>query len=205
MSGTFEIKAVVREEHGKGASRRLRREQKVPAVIYGGTDKPQSLSLELRELVKALENEAFYSHVLDVKIGDNTEKAIIMDLQRHPATGVPMHIDFERVSKSTIIHKRIPLHFINEEVVAKTGANIQHVASEVEVTCSADNLPEFIEVDVAKLTAGSVIHLSELDLPEGVTLVELNKGESHDAPVVSVVSANAGADEAEEETEEASE
>jgi len=210
MSGIFEINAVVREESGKGASRRLRREQKVPGVIYGGAKnrKPQSLTLELRELAKALENEAFYSHILDVKIGDKTEQAIVMDLQRHPATGAPMHIDFERVTKSTVVHKRVQLHFLNEEAVLKTGANVQHTASEVEVTCKVGDLPEFIDVDVAKLTVGSVIHLSELELPKGVSLVELSKGASHDAPVVSVVQpATADDDEAEgeETTEETAE
>ncbi|TXR53753.1 50S ribosomal protein L25/general stress protein Ctc [Reinekea thalattae] len=200
MSTIFEINATVREELGKGASRRLRREQKVPGVIYGGAKnrKPQSLTLELKELVKALENEAFYSHVLDVKIGDKSEQAIVMDLQRHPSTGFPMHIDFERVTKSTVVHKRVPLHFINEEVITKTGATVQRSASEVEITCKVGSLPEFIEVDVAKLEVGSVLHLSELKLAKGITLVELNKGASHDAAVVSIVKPSSAAEETEE-------
>ncbi len=204
MSGIFEINAVIREELGKGASRRLRHEKKVPAVIYGGAKnrKPQSLTIELRELVKALENEAFYSHIITVNIGDKAEQAIVMDLQRHPATDTPMHIDFERVTKSTIIHKQVPLHFINEEIVTKTGAKVQHAASEVAITCKVGDLPEFIEVDVAKLKVGSIVHLSELDLPKGVVLVELNKGASHDAPVVSIVKPSAGSDEAEEDAAE---
>ena len=193
MSGIFEINAVLREESGKGASRRLRRENKVPAVIYGGAKnrKPQSLTIELRELVKALENEAFYSHVLTVNIGDKAEQAILMDVQRHPANDVPMHIDFERVTKTTVVHKRVPLHFAGEAKVAKAGGKVQHAVADVEVTCKVADLPEFIEVDVAALTIGSVIHLSELNLPKGVTLVELNKG--HDSPVVSVVKAGVGA------------
>ena len=200
----YDINAVLREESGKGASRRLRRENKVPAVIYGGAKnrKPQSLTLELRELVKALEHEAFYSHVLNVNIDGKTEQAILMDVQRHPATDFPMHIDFERVTKSTIVHKRIPLHFLNEAKVAKAGGRVMHIASEVEITCKAGDLPEFIEVDVDGLEVGSVIHLSELKLPKGVTLVELNKGADHDSPVVSIAKAGgAAADDTEEAAE----
>ena len=205
MSGIFEIGAVVREESGKGASRRLRRENKVPAVIYGGAKnrKPQSLTIELRELVKALENEAFYSHVLTVNIGDKAEQAILMDLQRHPATGTPMHVDFERVTKSTVLHKRVPLHFVGEAVVAKAGGKVLHTASDVEITCKVGDLPEFIEIDVTELEVGSTLHLSEMKLPKGVSLVELNKG--HDSTVVSVIKPGAVASAEPEEGDEASE
>jgi large subunit ribosomal protein L25 len=116
----------------------------------------------------------------------------LMDLQRHPATGFPTHADFERVTKSTIVHKRVPLHFLNEEGVIKAGGKVLHAASEVEVTCKVGDLPEFIAVDVAGLTVGTVIHLAELKLPKGVTLIELKKGADHDAPVVSIVKATGG-------------
>jgi large subunit ribosomal protein L25 len=194
MSGIFEINAVLREESGKGASRRLRHAGKIPAVIYGGAKnrKPQSLTIEVRDMIKALENEAFYSHVLTVVIGEKTEQAILMDLQRHPATGFPTHADFERVTKSSIVHKRVPLHFLNEAGVIKAGGKVLHSASEVEVTCKVGDLPEFIAVDVAGLTIGTVIHLAELQLPSGVTLVELNRGADHDAPVVSIAKATGG-------------
>ena len=194
MSGIFEINAVLREESGKGASRRLRHAGKIPAVIYGGAKnrKPQSLTIEVRDMIKALENEAFYSHVLTVVIGEKTEQAILMDLQRHPATGFPTHADFERVTKSTIVHKRVPLHFLNEAGVIKAGGKVLHSASEVEVTCKVGDLPEFIAVDVAGLTIGTVIHLAELQLPSGVTLVELNRGADHDTPVVSIAKATGG-------------
>ena len=203
MSGIFEINAEVREEAGKGASRRLRRAQKVPGVIYGGAKsrKPQSLTLKLNELLKALENEAFYSHVLNVNIDGKAEQALLMDLQRHPATDFPMHVDFERVTKSTVVHKRIPVHFLGEEKVAKAGGKVQHVQSTVDITCKVSDLPEFIEVDVAAVSIGSVLHLSELQLPKGVTLVELNKGPEHDAPVVSVTKVGGSADEGEEAAE----
>ncbi|WP_320821808.1 50S ribosomal protein L25/general stress protein Ctc [Reinekea sp.] len=200
MSGIFEINAVIRGETGKGASRRLRHAGKIPAVIYGGAKnrKPQSLTIEVRDMIKALENEAFYSHVLTVVIGEKTEQAILMDLQRHPATGFPTHADFERVTKSSIVHKRVPLHFLNEEGVIKAGGKVLHATSEVEVTCKVGDLPEFIAVDVAGLTVGSTVHLSELKLPKGITLKELSKGADHDAPVVSIAKATGGDAEAAE-------
>lgn len=192
MTDSFALNAEVRELAGKGASRRLRKEGKVPAIIYGGAKnrKPTSLTLEARELVKALNNEAFFSHVLTLTIDGKEEQAILMDLQRHPAKGHPLHADFERVTKSSVVHKRIPLHFINEDkckAVKLQGGKIQHSATDVDITCKVGDLPEFIEVDMAKIEMGTVLHLSDLALPKGVELVELNKGADHDAPVVSVV------------------
>ena len=210
MSDIFTINAEVRESAGKGASRRLRREGKVPAIIYGGAKnrKPTSLTLEARELVKALQNEAVYSHVLTIQVGDKEEQAILMDVQRHPSKGNPLHVDFERVTKNSTIHKRVPLHFINEDkckAVKLQGGKIQHNATDVDVTCKVGDLPEFIEVDMANAELGQVLHLSDLVLPKGITLVELNKGADHDAPVVSIAKpagVSDDADEGEEATEE---
>ncbi|PTY36182.1 50S ribosomal protein L25/general stress protein Ctc [Saccharospirillum sp. MSK14-1] len=203
MSDIFTLNAEVREVAGKGASRRLRREGWVPAIIYGGAKnrKPMSLTLKERELSRALKEEAFYSHVLTINIGDKSEQAILMDIQRSPAKGLPLHADFERVTKTTVVHKRVPLHFINEDkckAVKLQGGKIQHTATDVEVTCKVGDLPEFIEVDVADLELGAVLHLSDLKLPKGVTLTELNKGESHDVPVVSIAKP-AGVDSADED------
>lgn len=188
----FTLTAEVREVAGKGASRRLRREGWVPAIVYGGAKnrKPTSITLKERELSRSLKSEAFYSHVLTLKIGSKTEQAILMDIQRTPDKGLPMHADFERVTKSTKVHKRVPLHFLNEDkckAVKLQGGKIQHAASEVEVTCKVGDLPEYIELDLADAELGAVIHLSDLKLPKGVSLVELSKGAEHDAPVVSVV------------------
>ena len=207
MSDIFTLNAEVREVAGKGASRRLRREGWVPAIIYGGAKnrKPMSLTLKERELSRALKEEAFYSHVLTINIGDKSEQAILMDIQRSPAKGLPLHADFERVTKTTVVHKRVPLHFINEDkckAVKLQGGKIQHTATDVEVTCKVGDLPEFIEVDVAELELGAVLHLSDLKLPKGVSLTELNKGESHDVPVVSIAKP-AGADSADEDDAEA--
>ncbi|GGX72852.1 50S ribosomal protein L25/general stress protein Ctc [Saccharospirillum salsuginis] len=207
----FTLSAEVREVAGKGASRRLRREGKVPAIIYGGAKnrKPTSLTLEERELSRSMKSEAFYSHVLTIKIGDKEEQAILMDVQREPARGLPLHADFERVTKSTVVHKKVPLHFLNEDqckAVKLQGGKIQHSATEVDVNCKVSDLPEFIEVDMADIELGAVLHLSDLKLPKGVSLVELNKGASHDAPVVSVIKpAGKALAEGEEGEEEAAE
>ena len=171
----FTLSAEVREVAGKGASRRLRREGKVPAIIYGGAKnrKPTSLTLEERELSRSMKSEAFYSHVLTIKIGDKEEQAILMDVQREPARGLPLHADFERVTKSTVVHKKVPLHFLNEEqckAVKLQGGKIQHSATEVDVSCKVSDLPEFIEVDMADVELGAVLHLSDLKLPKGVSL-----------------------------------
>lgn len=210
MSDSFALNAEVRELAGKGASRRLRKEGKVPAIIYGGAKnrKPTSLTLEARELVKALNNEAFFSHVLTLTIDGKEEQAILMDLQRHPSKGHPLHADFERVTKSSVVHKKVPLHFINEEqckAVKLQGGKIQHSATDVDITCKVSDLPEFIEVDMAKIEMGTVLHLSDLVLPKGVALVELNKGADHDAPVVSVVKPAGIIDDADEAKEDAAE
>lgn len=205
MSDIFTLNAEVREVAGKGASRRLRREGLIPAIIYGGAKnrKPMSLTLQERELSRALKEEAFYSHVLTINIGDKSEQAILMDIQRSPAKGLPLHADFERVTKTTVVHKRVPLHFINEDkckAVKLQGGKIQHAVTDVEVTCKVSDLPEFIEVDMANLELGAVVHLSDLNLPKGVSLTELNKGESHNVPVVSVAKP-AGVDLAEDDDE----
>lgn len=188
MSNEFSLLAEVRDGAGKGASRRLRRtESRIPAIVYGGKDAPQQISLELKELVKALENEAFYSHILTLDIAGKKQQAILRDLQRHPSKGVPLHADFQRVDATHKIHMMVPLHFINEDKcvgVKNSGGEIQHNASEVEVICLPKHLPEFIEVDMAAVEMDQVVHLSDLKLPKGVELLQLSH--DHDLPLVAV-------------------
>ena len=203
MSNEFLLHAEGRSDVGKGASRRLRRlEARIPGIIYGGKTAPQMVTLELRELAKALENEAFYSHVLTLDVDGKKQQAVLRDLQRHPAKGTPMHADFLRVDKTHKITMQVPLHFINEEKcvgVKQQGGKINHNASEVEVSCLPQNLPEFIEVDMAAVTLDQVVHLSDLKLPKGVELVALSHGEDHDLPVAAVHAPKGGAvDEAED-------
>jgi large subunit ribosomal protein L25 len=191
MSVSYIVKAELREDQGKGASRRLRRlENKVPAILYGTkTKKPVSLSLKANEIKKSLENEAFYSHILTIEFDGKEEAAILKDLQRHPATGDVMHADFLRVSKNTPIHVNVPLHFTNEEAcvgVKMGGGKISHQIVEAEVICLPADLPEFIVVDMIDVEIDTIIHLSDLKLPKGVVIAALQHGEDHDLPVCSI-------------------
>jgi len=201
----FTVSAVVREDQGKGASRRLRRENGVPAIVYGGEAAPQSITLKANELKKLLENEAFYSSVITLDVEGKTETAILKDLQRHPSKDMVWHADFLRVSADTKIKATVPLHFLNEEScvgVKVGGGKVAHQLTSLDIITTADHLPEFIEVDLAAVEVGTVIHLSDLKLPEGVESLALSHGEEHDTAVVSVL-AQKGA--SEEESEEAGE
>lgn len=188
MSNAFSLTVEVRDAAGKGASRRLRRnESRVPGIIYGGDAAPQMISLEFKELSKALESEAFYSHILTLDLGGKKQQAILRDLQRHPAKGFPIHADFQRVDTTHKIHMMVPIHFINEDKcvgVKQQGGEIQHNTAEVEVSCLPQNLPEFLEVDMADVAMDQVVHLSDLKLPKGVELIQLSH--DHDLPVVAV-------------------
>ena len=187
----IKLEAEARSDMGKGASRRLRRlEGKVPAIIYGGSKEPVSITLKHNKLIKALENEAIFSSVIDVALGKKKESVIIKDLQRHPYKPVVMHVDFQRVSSSDVIVKDVPIHFINEDKCkgVKAGGALFHTMTQLEVRCKVKDLPEFIEVDVANLEKDHVLHLSDLKLPKGVELTtDINEDEgSHNLPVVSV-------------------
>ncbi|MBA55849.1 MAG: 50S ribosomal protein L25/general stress protein Ctc [Pseudomonadales bacterium] len=203
MSGDFTISAISRADSGKGASRRLRRlENKVPAIVYGADKPAQQISVEFKDLVKALENEAFYSHVLTLELDGTAEQVVLKDLQRHPSKSVPMHADFLRVDTTHKLQMNVPLHFINEDKcvgVKQHGGTIAHQVSEVEVVCLAKDLPEFIEVDVAGVDVGTVVHLSDLTLPAGVELKALQLGDDHDLPVVTVNAPRGGSSDDDEE------
>ena len=191
MAFNFELTAEARDDTGKGASRRLRHQDKVPAIIYGGDQSPQQISLSHNQLLRATENEAFFSHILTLDIGDKVQKAILKDLQRHPAKPRIMHADFQRISKDHKITMYVPLHFKNQEVCpgVKTHSGIaSHLMTDIEVRCLPDNLPEYIEIDMISMDLGDSIHLSDIKLPHGVAIVELSHGaeHSHDLPVVSV-------------------
>lgn len=191
MSNEFSLTAESRSDTGKGASRRLRRLQnKVPGIIYGGEAEPVMISLEMRELKKALETEAFYSHILTLKLeGDQSQQAVLRDLQRHPATGFPIHADFLRVDASHKITMIVPIHFTNEEAcigVKKQGGEIHHNISEAEISCLPKDLPEYLSVDMIAVELEQVLHLSDIKLPGGVELTQLGLGEDHDQPIVAV-------------------
>lgn len=181
---SFEIIAQLRTDKGKGASRRLRRNGLVPAIIYGASKEPVSLSISQNEILKHLDNEAFYSQILTVNIDGQSEKVILKDLQRHPYRPSVMHLDLQRVSETQKLQMRVPLRFINAETcigVKQGGGVISHHMSEVEISCLPKDLPEFIEVDLKNIKLNEVIHLSDLVSSAGVELL----GQS-DQAVISV-------------------
>ncbi|HDZ55913.1 MAG TPA: 50S ribosomal protein L25/general stress protein Ctc [Pseudomonas xinjiangensis] len=196
----FTLNAKERNDLGKGASRRLRRiADLVPAIVYGGDKAPKSVSLETRELNKALENEAFYSHIIKLSIDGKKEDVLLKALQRHPSKPRVMHADFLRVVAGHEVTVLVPLHFLNQETcvgVKQGGGIISHTMTEVEVTCLPKDLPEFIEVDMAKVNVGDIIHLSDLKLPKGIKLVALAQGADHDLPVANVHAPRVVADDA---------
>jgi len=202
MSDQFEIQAEVREDLGKGASRRLRRlADLVPAIIYGGDRDPQALTLVRKDLEKALENEAFYSHVLTINVGSDKQQAILKDLQRHPAKETVMHADFLRVNENRAIKVHVPIHFVNEATsygVKTQGGIVQHQETDIEVQCLPSKIPEYIEVDMLKVEIGQIIHLSDITLPEGVSSVALALGEDHDLAVASIIAPKGGSEAAAE-------
>lgn len=188
MANQFELAAETRKDQGKAASRRLRRlAEKVPGIMYGANKTPTPISVGLKELSKALENEAFYSHILTIVLDGKAEKAILRDLQRHPVKNIPTHIDLQRIDENAKLTMRVPLHFINEEIchgVKEQGGEIHHGLSDVEVSCLPKHLPEYLTVDMAAVSVGHAVHLSDLKLPEGVALVQLSLG--HDLAVANV-------------------
>lgn len=213
MTEQIVVRAEFREHVGKGASRRLRRlADKVPGILYGGGRDPVPLSISYRELSKAIQEEAFFSQILDLQVGEATQACVLRDLQRHPATERVQHVDFLRIRDDLPIHMHVPLHFVNEEQctgVKIDGGRLAHNLIEIEISCLPRHLPEFIAVDVKDLHVGHSLHLSDLVLPEGVSIVALGLGSDHDMPVISVTARRGGGteddmDEADVDTEDES-
>ncbi|MEP6547027.1 MAG: 50S ribosomal protein L25/general stress protein Ctc [Gammaproteobacteria bacterium] len=191
MKTSFELVAEFRETQGKGASRRLRHEGKVPAILYGGHADARALTLNHQKLLIMLDNERFYSTILSLKVGDQSQAAILKDVQRHPFKNAIVHIDFQRVEENEKIRISIPLHFTGAAVspgVKSQGGIVSHMRNDTEVSCLPKDLPEFIEVDISGLSLNESIHLSQLKIPEGVTLLDLVKD---DAAVVAIHSPRA--------------
>ena len=186
MSKQYVLQAQARELQGKGASRRLRNQGLVPAVIYGAGQEAQSISLRHNEMIRNLQEEAFYSQIITVDFGDRKESVVLRDLQRHPAKPIIMHADLQRIKDDEEVTVHVALHFLNEESakgVKEQGGAISHNLTEVEIACLPKFLPEFIEVDLISLEKGQTLHLSDLKLPEGVSLPQLALGEDHNQPV----------------------
>ena len=191
MSTTdFSLSVQARDLLGKGSSRRLRNKNLVPGVIYGGTAAAQSITIRLNELVKSLESEAFYSHVLTLNVDGKSEQVVLKALQRHPAKNTPMHADFYRIDATHDIVMRVPLHFTHQDTAAgvkQQGGQLSIQVNDVEVRTLPANLPEFIEVDLSDVKLDQVLHLSDIKLPKGVKLTQLSHGaDSHDLPIASI-------------------
>jgi large subunit ribosomal protein L25 len=189
MSDKFDLIAELREDQGKGASRRLRHEGKVPAIIYGAGRPPRALVLDQNKVLHKLENESFYSSILNIKVGDKTQPAILKDLQRHPAKHMIMHMDFQRIVDDVEIKMHVPLHFMNEEEavgVKQGGGSVSRLMNDVEISCLPKHLPEYIEVDIAELELDAMLHLSDIKLPSGVEIPMLAQGPEHDHGIVSI-------------------
>ncbi len=207
----FKVKAELRDDTGKGASRRLRHQNLIPAIVYGAGKEPRAVSVEHHKVLKFLEDESFFTSILELSTaGGKRQKVILRDMQRHPSKPRIMHMDFQRIADNEILHMNIPLHFLNEDTcpAAKTaGVIISHQMNDVEVACLPANLPEFIEIDIADFTDGDIIRLSDIKLPKDVKLTAFSHGDEkeHDEVVLSTTHVVAIATEEEADTAEAPE
>ncbi len=188
MSKLFEIQAQARADVGRGASRRLRRAGQVPAIVYGAGKEAAAVTLDHNEMMTHLKKEAFYSHILALKIDGKKEDVVLKDLHRHPFKPRLLHADFLRVKAGEALTMNVPLHFLGEEACpgVKAGGKIIHAMTSVEIVCMPKDLPEYIDIDVSKLEMDGVVHLSEIKLPEGVKIVALEQEGDHDTAVISV-------------------
>ncbi len=184
----IEIKAEPRSLQGTGASRRLRRESKVPGILYGAGKDAQPIQLDHKELYFKLKLEAFHASVLDLSVGTEKSQVLLRDYQMHPFKDLILHADFQRVDANKKIHMRVPLHFVNAEIspgVKLAGGAVQHIVNDLDIACLPKDLPEFIEVDLKDLQAGHSLHVSGITLPAGVESTALSKGD--DLTIATVV------------------
>jgi large subunit ribosomal protein L25 len=186
---SLELNATLREDKGKGASRRLRHANTLPGIVYGGSKDPVSITLQQKDVQYRLPDESFYSQVLSLNVSGKAEDVLLRDIQHHPYKMEVMHMDFIRVDAKKVVHVYSQLHFSGEEVapgVKTEDGVINHVMVEVELECLPKDIPEFIGVDLSEMHVGDIIHLSDLKLPEGVVVLALKQGEEHDSAVASM-------------------
>ncbi|QFU02341.1 50S ribosomal protein L25 [Halomonas sp. THAF5a] len=198
----YTLNASVRNDLGKGASRRLRRaNQQVPAIIYGGEQAPQPIAVDKTSFYKALEDEAFFSSVINLTVDGKAQQVVVRDLQRHPFKPLVTHADFLRVDATHELTLNVPLHVVGEDACAAIkdqDGELHQLATEVEISCLPKDLPEYLEVDISAVELGATLHLSDLTVPAGVTLVALTHGEDHDNAILSVTKAKVRGGDAEE-------
>ncbi len=192
MSAKFELNAEARAGQGTGASRRLRRAGKIPAIIYGAGKDPMMVQLDHDPVFHHIQDERFFTSILTVKVGSSADQAVLRDIQMHPFKPRIQHIDLQRISATEKIHMRVPLHFVGQESspgVKQQGGVASHLMTEVDVTCLPKDLPEFIEVDMSQLSIGQSVHLSDLKTPNGVVITALASGNDLAVASVSMVRA----------------
>ncbi len=189
MARKFSLAAEPRNGAGKGASRRLRREGKVPGILYGGGKEPTPVMLDNNQVMRNAAQEAFFSSILDVTFGGEELQAIVKDVQVHPARRAVVHVDLQRIRANEKIRMTVPLHFLNQALargVKEGGGVVQHLMTEVQISCLPKDLPEFLTLDIIELDLNRNMHLSDIKLPEGVEIVDLAGGAENDRPVVSI-------------------
>ena len=193
----MKVVAFERNLQGTGASRRLRNSGKTPGIVYGAAVDPQLIELDHNALWHALKKEAFHSSILDLEVAGKSQPVLLRDVQYHPFRQLVLHVDFQRVDPNKKLHTKVPVHFMNQETnpaVKLGGAIISHVVTEVEIECLPADLPEFVELDLAKVEAGQSLHAKDIALPKGVSLVAHIESEN---PVVASAAVPAGAASAE--------
>jgi len=200
MSDDINVQATSRSVFGKGASRRLRRDNLVPAILYGANEQPQALALKHNEVQKHLENESFYSQLLMLSVdGGDVVRTVLRDVQRHPFKQQILHLDFQRVVAGAELQVTVALHYLGEDVcpgVKNEGGLISHNDNEVTIACRPRDIPEFLEVDMSEMSVGDSAHLSDIKMPEGVRLVDLTeKGDDSDRAIASVIKSRAAVEE----------
>jgi large subunit ribosomal protein L25 len=187
MRKSFEVSASTRDDQGKGASRRLRRTGKVPAILYGGKGEPSNITLDQLKLLNVITDEKFYSSVVTLKLDGTDHQAIVKDIQMHPAKNQVLHVDLQRVLADQLIRIHLPIHFLNETTcpgVKTQGGLVSHLRTDVEISCLPKDLPEALEVDMAGMSLGDTVYLKDIKLPPGVTIPALTQG--REIPVVAI-------------------
>ncbi|GED22108.1 50S ribosomal protein L25/general stress protein Ctc [Halomonas halmophila] len=189
----YTLTASVRNDLGKGASRRLRRaNEQVPAIIYGGDKAPQAIAVDKTVFYKSIEEEAFFSSLINLEVDGKPQQVVVRDLQRHPYKPLVTHADFMRVDATHEITMRVPLHVVGQEdskAIKEQDGELHQLANDVEISCLPKDLPDYLEVNIADLEIGATLHLSDIQVPAGVTVVELSHGEDHDQAIVNVTKA----------------
>ena len=189
MAKAFDLIAELREDQGKGASRRLRHQGKVPAIIYGAGRPPRSLTFDHNKVIRQLENESFYSSILNIQVNEKSQAAIVKDIQRHPSKPQILHMDFQRIVEDEKIRMNVPIHYLNAEDAAgvkEEGGSVSQLITDVEVTCLPKDLPEYFEVDIENLGLNEMLYIADIPLPEGVEIPALAQGPEQNKPIVSI-------------------